>query len=198
MWTAFGIRCSPLWNYGELFWNFTGFPWKYLELLGNIWNCLEIFGITWKFSELLGNIWNYIVPFLFFFLFIGIEKKTHFTKFYYFYLLIRNYLILSSILSRGFDTKSFHCEFSCVFNLNFLVFDHGKIAEFPIRKLQKSQKSENVLGAGNFVCFWNNLHLFPFLRSSQLDPFFFLTVYVWVFDTRVSHQAVLKMALFRA
>ena len=45
---AIGIRCTPLWNYGELFWNY--------------WNYLEIFGITWKYLELLGNIWNYITP----------------------------------------------------------------------------------------------------------------------------------------
>ena len=66
-WTAIGIKCTPLWNYAELFWNY--------------WNYLEIFGISWKYLELLGNFWNYII------LFFWHREKTHLLKLYYSYLL---------------------------------------------------------------------------------------------------------------
>ena len=62
---AIGIRCTPLWNYGELFWNY--------------WNYLEIFGITWKYLELYYH-------FFFFFIFWH-REKTHLFKLYYSYLL---------------------------------------------------------------------------------------------------------------
>ena len=54
------------WKFVELlenFWNYLEIlriAWKYLELLGNIWNYLKIFGITWKYLELFGNMWNYL------------------------------------------------------------------------------------------------------------------------------------------
>ena len=103
---VFGI----IWNYFGI----TGITWKYLKLHGNIWNYLEILGIIWKFLELLRNIWNYLEIFgiilsLFFFIYWH-REKTHFSKLYYSYLLIKKYLILSSILSRELDTKSFHCN----------------------------------------------------------------------------------------
>ena len=46
-----------IWNSLEIF----GIPWKYLEFLGNIWNSLEIFGVIWKYLEVgTGIFWKYL------------------------------------------------------------------------------------------------------------------------------------------
>ena len=124
---------------------------------------------------------NFFLIFFFFFFIYWHREKTHFSKLYYSYLLIKHYLILSSILSRELDTKSFHCDLTWIWFLMMV-----KLQNFlRSRKLQKSHKSKNVLGVGNIVCFWNDLHLFPFLRSSQLDWLCFRFFLAYTYLSRV-------------
>ena len=160
MWTAIGIRCTTLWNYVDLFWNY--------------WNYLEILGITWKFLELLGNIWIIIILI---FLIFWHREKTHLFKLYYSYLLIKNYLILSSILSRKLDTKSFPCDLTWT-----LVFDDGKIAEFPkIKKITKIPEIGKCPRGWQLCRLLKRLafiSIFGFIPAGLAqDSFFFLSVY---------------------